>query len=178
MRNVVVYELLSVDGVAEAPDKFFGWDAALDPNLARVIATQDAVVLGRRTHDEWADFWPASDIEPFETFINAVRKYVATSTDLDRNWTNTTAIDQPLVDFVRALKEAPGGDIGVHGSLSVAQTLLAAGVVDELKLVIAPVTVGRGRHLFDGVPPLSLELLRSESVPSGYLILHYRVVRR
>jgi dihydrofolate reductase len=178
VRKVVVYELLSVDGVAEAPDTFFGWDAALDPNLADVIATQDAVILGRRTHDDWADFSPTSDIEPFATFINGVTKHVATSTRLDRGWANTTAIDLSLVDFVQTLKGKPGGDVGVHGSISVTQALLAANLVDELKLVIAPVSVGRGRRLLDGVPPLRLELLRSESVPSGYLIVDYRVVHQ
>ena len=85
MRKIVVYELLSLDGVAEAPDTFFGWDDALDAELAAGIATQDAVVLGRRTYNEWAEFWPSSEIEPFATFINAVTKYVATSTPLDRD---------------------------------------------------------------------------------------------
>ena len=93
MRKIVVYELLSLDGVAEAPDTFFGWDDALDAKLAAGIATQDAVILGRRSYTEWVQFWPDSDIEPFATFINGVTKYVATSTPLDRDWANTTAID-------------------------------------------------------------------------------------
>ena len=81
MRKIVVYELLSLDGVAEDPDKFFAdWDDAMDANLAAVIAAQDAVILGRRSYTEWAQFWPGSQIEPFATFINGVTKYVATST--------------------------------------------------------------------------------------------------
>jgi dihydrofolate reductase len=75
VRKVVVYELLSLDGVAEAPDTFFGWDDALDADLAAVIASQDTVILGRRSYDEWAGFWPTSDVEPFATFINAVPKH-------------------------------------------------------------------------------------------------------
>ena len=110
----------------------------MDANLAAVIAAQDAVILGRRSYDEWAEFWPGSEIEPFATFINGVAKYVATSTPLDREWANATAVDGDLVEFVRDLKDRPGGDIGVHASISVAQALLAAGVVDELRLVIAP----------------------------------------
>ena len=97
----------------------------MDAAGAAVIATQDAVILGRRSYDEWARFWPGSDIEPFATFINTVPKYVATSTPLDPEWANATAIDGGLVDFVRELKNRPGGDIGVHASISVAQTLLA-----------------------------------------------------
>jgi dihydrofolate reductase len=86
VRKIVVGMLLSLDGVAEAPDTFFGWDDAVDARLPTVIATQDAVILGRRTYNEWAQFWPGSQIEPFATFINGVTKYVATSTPLDRAW--------------------------------------------------------------------------------------------
>ena len=177
MRKIVVYELLSLDGVAEAPETFFGWDDSLDPQLAGVIATQDAVILGRATYAEWARFWPSSDIEPFATFINGVTKYVATSRPLDRDWANTTVVEGALVDFVRVIREEPGGDVGVHGSISVAQELLAAGVVDELKLVVGPMIAARGRRLFDGVPASQLELIRSETSPTGYLRVDYRVVR-
>jgi hypothetical protein len=79
VRKVVAYELLSLDGVAERPDGFFAdWDDAMDANLRAVITPQDAVILGRRSYEEWAGFWPGSDIEPFATFINGVVKYVAT----------------------------------------------------------------------------------------------------
>jgi dihydrofolate reductase len=178
MRKIVVYELLSLDGVAEAPDTFFtDWDEAMDANLAAVIATQDAVVLGRRSYTEWAQFWPASRIEPFASFINKVTKHVATSTPLDQDWADATAIDGALVDFVRDLKQQPGGDIGVHASISVAQALLAAAVVDELRLVIAPKIAGHGRRLLDGLPPIQLEPLRSAMSPTGYLLVDYRVIR-
>jgi dihydrofolate reductase len=179
VRKIVVYELLSLDGVAEAPDTFFAdWDDAMGANLAAVIATQDAVILGRRSYDEWAQFWPGSQIEPFATFINGVTKYIATSTPLDRDWAGATVLGGGLVDFVRGLGQQPGGgDVGVHASISVAQALLTAGVVDELRLVIAPRIVGRGRRLLDGVPPIELASIRSEISPKGYLLADYRVVR-
>ena len=177
MRKVVVYELLSLDGVAEDPDRFFVWDDAMDANLAKVIATQDEVILGRRTYDEWGPFWPTSDIEPFAGFINKVKKHVATSTALDGTWANATRIDGDLVAFVRRLKDQPGGDIGVHASIKVAQALLAAGVVDQLKLVITPAIAGSGRRLLDGVPQMKLEPLGSVVSPSGGLLLDYRVTR-
>jgi dihydrofolate reductase len=177
VRKVVVYELLSLDGIAEAPDTFFAWDDAIDAKLAADIATQDAVILGRRSYDEWAAFWPGSEIEPFATFINDVAKYVATSTPLDRDWTNATAIDGGLAEFVGNLKQQPGGDIGVHASISVAQALLAADVVDELRLVVGPMIVGRGRQLLNGLPSIQLELIRSEISPTGYLLVDYQVVR-
>ncbi len=178
MRKVIVYELLSLDGVAEAPETFFGWDDAMDASLAALIATQDAVILGRRTYDEWAEFWPGpgKDILPFAPFINAVTKHIATSKPLDRKWANTSAIDGPLVEFVSRLKEQPGGDIGVHGSISVAQSLLAAGIVDELRVVIGPMVAGRGRRLLDATPSGKLELIRSSTSPAGYLLADYRVL--
>ena len=178
MRKIVVYELLSLDGVAEAPDGFIAdWDDVMDANLAAVIATQDAVILGRRSYDEWAPFWPTSDIEPFATFINGVTKHVATSTPLDQDWANATAIEGDLVEFVRDLEQQHGGEIGVHASISVAQALLAADVVDELRLVIAPAIAGHGRRLFDGLPAIRLESIRSETSPTGSLLVDYRVVR-
>ena len=176
MRKIVAYELLALDGVAEDPDEFFAdWDDAMDENLAAVIATQDAVILGRRSYDEWARFWPSSEIEPFATFINGVTKYVATSRPLEGDWTHATAIDGDLAEFVRALKHQPGRDIGVHASISVVQALLAAGVVDELRLVIAPKIAGRGRRLLDDLPPIRLEPIRSEMSPTGSLLVAYRV---
>ena len=177
MRKVVAYELLSLDGVAEAPDEFISdWDDAMEENLAAVIAAQDTVVLGRRSYEEWAGYWPGSDVEPFATFINGVAKYVASSTPLDRDWANAAVVDGGLVEFVRDLKNRPGGDIGVHASISVAQALLAADVVDELRLVIAPTIAGSGRRLFDGVPSIRLESIGSTTSPAGYLLVHYRVV--
>ena len=178
MRKVVVYELLSLDGVAEDPDGFFAeWDDAMDAGLAAVIATQDAVILGRRSYNEWAQFWPSSQIQPFATFINEVKKYVATSTPLDREWANATVLEGGLVDFVRDLKQQRGGDIGVHASISVAQALLAADAVDELRLVVAPRIAGGGRRLLDGLPSIQLESIRSELSPTGSLLVDYRVIR-
>ena len=135
MRKLVAYELLSLDGVAESPEEFFAeWDDAMDANLAAVIGAQDAVILGRRSYNAWAGYWPSSEIEPFATFINGVTKYVATSTPLERGWANSTAIEGGLVEFVQELRDRPGGEIGVHASISVVQTLLAAHAVDELRL--------------------------------------------
>jgi dihydrofolate reductase len=178
VRKLVVYELLSLDGVAEDPDAFItDWDDMMQANLAAVIATQDAVILGRRSYDEWATFWPDSEIQPFATFINGVKKYVATSAPLPRGWANATVVDGGLVEFVRDLKVRPGADIGVHASISVAQALLAADVVDELRLVIAPKIAGSGRRLLDALPSIRLESIRSAISPTGHLLVDYRVIR-
>ena len=178
MRKLVVYELMSLDGVAESPEVFFtDWDDVMDGHLAAVIASQDAVLLGRRSYDEWSRFWPNSPMEPFATFINGVAKFVATSAPLDPGWANSTAIDTELVEFVRRLKDEDGGEIGVHASISVAQALLGAGVVDELRLVIAPTIAGGGRRLLDGLPAIRLELISSTSSPTGHQLVDYRVIQ-
>lgn len=177
MRRVVLYELLSLDGVAEDPDRFFrDWDEIMAANLAEVIAAQDAVVLGRRSYDEWSRFWPDSEIQPFASFINSVSKYVATSTPLVPAWANASAVVGGVVHFVQSLKQQEGADIGVHASISVARTLLGAHMVDEVRLVIAPAVAGSGRRLLDGLPPFRLESIRSRRSPAGYLLADYRVV--
>ncbi len=154
MRKVVAYELLSLDGVAEQPDEFItDFDDEMEENLDRVISSQDTVLLGHRTYDEWAEFWPTSEIEPFASFINGVEKFVVTSTMLGRIWSNTTVIDGELPKFVTELKRQSGDDIGVHESIAIVQSLLEFGLVDELRLVIAPALHLRGRKLFDkGLP--------------------------
>jgi dihydrofolate reductase len=106
-----------------------------------------------------------------------VTKYVATSTPLDRDWANAKVLDGGLVEFVRDLKQQRGSDVGVHASISVAQALLAADVVDELRLVIAPTIAGRDRRLLDGLPSIRLESFRSEIPPTGALLVDYRLIR-
>ena len=175
MRKVVVYQIVSLDGVAEDPEEFVtDWDEG-DAHLAFTIATQDAVILGRNSYDQWARFWPTSRIEPFADFINTVDKFVATSTPLDQAWANATRIDGDLVGFVRKLTGTPGRDIGVHASISVVRSLLAAGVVDELRLLIVPTIVAAKRTLFEGLPPIRLETLRSQVTPGGLLLVDYRI---
>jgi dihydrofolate reductase len=177
MRKVVAYTLLSADGVAESPDQFLlDFDDELQENLNGVIESQDAVLLGRRTHDEWADFWPASDIEPFATFINTTQKYVATSTPLQAQWSMTTVMAGSVNEFVRDLKAETGGDIGVHGSIELTRSLLAAGLVDELRLVIAPAVAGHGRRLLGDGQAGKLQLLSGATTSSGALIADYRVL--
>lgn len=176
MRKVVAYELLSLDGVAEQPQEFItDWDAVMDENLGRVIATQDAVLLGRRTYDDWAAYWPPSDIEPFAGFINGVAKFVATSTAPEVTWAHSTVIEGGVAEFVAELKGRSGGDIGLHGSIALTQSLLEAGLVDELRLVVAPALQMRGRRLFDGVSPRRLTLTRSVATPTGHLLLDFQV---
>ena len=176
MRKVVVYELVSLDGIAEHPNEFItDFDEVMRENLGRVIGSQDAVLLGRRTYDDWAGFWPNSEIEPFATFINSVQKFAVTSTRPEQMWANVSVIDQDPAPFVAELKQQPGADIGVHGSISLSQSLLRANLVDELRLVIAPAVQVRGRRLFDDAHAKRLTLTRTVTSPSGHLLVDFQV---
>jgi dihydrofolate reductase len=178
LRQVVLYQLLSLDGVAEEPGD---WVSDVDPqvfdHLGQVIGRQDDVLLGRTTYDYWAGYWPASDVQPFADFVNGVRKHVATSTPLTQPWANSTVVEGPLVEHVAALRRRDGGDIGVHGSATLARSLLRAGLVDELQLVVAPTVAGRGRRLFGDDEQLQrFELVDVARTPSGLVLLHHRLL--
>jgi dihydrofolate reductase len=187
MRKIVQYTLTSLDGAVDDPRRYFPdssltaasppvFDALMADLESRLIAEQDAVLLGRTTFDEWAGYWPDSAEQPFADFINGVRKYVATSTPLTTEWTNSERIDGPVVDVVRRLKAGTGGAIGIHGSISLARSLLAEGLVDELQLAIGPVLDPMGRRLFDGLGTLRrLELASAVRTPSGTLWVTYRL---
>ncbi|MCO8269333.1 dihydrofolate reductase family protein [Actinoplanes sp. TRM 88003] len=179
MRKIVLYSLVSLDGVAENPDQFvFEFDETMDANLADVIGSQDTVLLGRRQYEEWASYWPTAEHEPFASFINSVPKYVFTSAPLPAGWTNTTVVPSDTVEFVRDLKNGAGGEIGVHGSLSLARSLLAAGLIDQIRLVVYPTLAGSGRKLLDDAKAVQkLKLQRAESTPSGGLLLDYEFAR-
>ncbi len=174
-RKVIAYELLSLDGVAESPSDFIAtFDEVMRENLGRVIASQDAVLLGRRTYDEWAGYWPPSTNEPFASFINGVEKYVVTSSQPEVTWAHTTIISGGVTDTLVEMKQQSGGDIGLHGSIALTQSLLASGLVDELRLVIAPGLHGHGRRLFEGMSQ-QLTLTRSITSPSGSLLLDFQI---
>ena len=177
MRHVVMYERMSLDGVAEDPDRWlFDVDKELVDNLAAVIESQDDVLLGRRTYDEWADYWPSSDFEPFAGFINSTPKHIFTSTQPTSAWENSVFPEAPVIDYVRALRGHQGRDIGIHASMSLAQSLMGAGLVNELRLVVAPAIAHEGRRLFEGSSDLSrLELLEADRTSAGNLLLHYRL---
>lgn len=171
MRKVVAYELLSLDGVAEEPLDFItDFDDVMSENLGRVIGAQDTVLLGRRTYDEWADFWPNSDIQPFASFINNVQKFVVTTTPPERLWAKSAVVTDGLVEFVTDLKQQAGRDIGLHGSIELVQALLKADLVDELRLVIAPAVQITGRKLFEATPTMRLTLTHvSDRIPAARL---------
>jgi dihydrofolate reductase len=183
-RKVVLYTLMSLDGAVDDPGAYFGgsqpggppeFDSVMGDNERNVIGAQDAVLLGRNMYDEWSGFWPKVDEWQFADFINNVKKYVVTSTPLTNAWHNSEAFARPIEELVRELKARPGRKIGVHGSIQLAQSLLAAGLVDELQLVVGPAFGFAGRRLFASPTYIRrLELLNVTPTPSGSVLLAYR----
>ncbi len=183
MRKVYAGLFSSIDGVVEGPNEWqHAFDDEMGAALARMLDGQDAVLLGRVTFTEWAGYWPTSTDEPFAGWINGVQKYVASSTlgsgDVD-GWANSTLIKGPVTDFVADLREQDGGTIGVGGSPSLVRSLIEAGLLDELTLMISPVVAGGGRkRLFpDDAAPTRFELAEATPTSTGALIATYRPVR-
>lgn len=176
-RRVVLYELMSLDGVADDPGRG-EWlgdpGAGLLDFLGETIATQDAVLLGRRTYEMWAPHWPTAQLQPFADFINTTTKYVFTSSPMQFDWEQSVRVTDSAASFVAGLKRQPGGDIGIHGSLSLARTLLAAHLVDELRIVLAPSLAGNGKRLFGDSGNLQRFEMVSSERSGECLLLHYR----
>jgi dihydrofolate reductase len=129
--------------------------------------------MGRVLYDEWSAFWPAQTDEEFAPFINNAPKYVV-SNSLDRaDWNNTTIVSGDVAQQLRALKDATDGDVVVTGSATLVRSLLADGLLDELRLLVHPIVVGHGARLFEDTTPRPLELVSHEVFSTGVLNLTY-----
>ena len=176
MRKVVAQLFYSVDGVVERPDKWAIFpDEDTGEEMSGIMARQDDVLLGRVTYEEWAGYWPNSKDEPFASFINNVRKHVASKTLKKTEWKNSELLGPDTAGAVRKLKGSSGGDIGVHGSIRLVQSLIKDGLVDELVLYVMPAVAGQGlRRLFEpGEGKREMKLERSRVAKNGIAILRY-----
>ncbi|MER6696633.1 dihydrofolate reductase family protein [Streptomyces griseus] len=183
--KLVVQEFLTLDGVSQGPgapdedtsDGFTrgGWfvphlDEAFEALAGEWLGEADAFLFGRRTYENFARDWPRMTDHPFAAILNGLPKYVAstTLTEAGATWNPTTVLSGDVPARVADLKRQPGRDLQIHGSARLAQSLLAAGLVDELRLAIAPVVLGEGRRLFpDGGAPAGLHLTEQRTTPAG-----------
>ena len=178
MRKVTSALFSSLDGVVESPNlwQFDHFDADMEPAMDAALSSIDTVLMGRNTYEQWAAYWPdpAND-DGFGEFINPVRKYVVSRTlEAPLEWQNAELVDGDLLDFVAALRQTEGGDIGVQGSISVVRQLLFAGLLDELTLMVHPVVAGAGERLFRADDPTTrLQLRGSQITSSGNALLTY-----
>jgi dihydrofolate reductase len=178
MRKIVAALFVSLDGVAEAPEKwgFQYFDEELTERVQAGIAQSDAVLLGRRTYLEFAELWPTQGSEvPMSDFLNSAHKYVVSAT-LDRlDWGPATLLDGDLADELLRLRQQPGKNITVPGSPRLVGSLLQDGLLDELTLSICPIVVGHGLRLFEDVGDrLPLDLVQSSTLSTGVVNLTYR----
>jgi dihydrofolate reductase len=184
MGRIVVTEFVSLDGVMEAPGgedfKYPGWsfefDRGEEGNQFKLDETleSEALLLGRRTYEGFAGAWPSRKGD-FADKFNSMPKYVVSSTLQDPEWNNTTVLKGDAVEEVRKLKEELDGDIYVHGSRQLAQTLIESDLVDELHLMVFPVVLGTGKRLFGETSDKKpLRLVESRTVGDGVAILVYR----
>jgi dihydrofolate reductase len=186
MARVVVSQFVTVDGVFEDPGgsekhERGGWAFQFERGpegdqfkLDEVMAS-DALLLGRVTYEGFAAAWPSRTGE-FADKFNGMRKYVVSSTLGEPEWNNSTVIRGNVGEEVARLKQQDGGDILVNGSAQLVETLLENDLVDEYRLMVFPVVLGRGKRLFGDTPAAkALQLVESRAVgPDGVLVLTYR----
>ena len=185
MGRIVVTEFVSLDGVIEDPGgsenfKYGGWSFEFDRgdegNKFKLDETLDteALLLGRKTYEGFADAWPSREGE-FADKFNNMPKYVVSSTLDDPEWNNTTVVDGDLGQAVSDLKEKHDGNIVVHGSAQLTQALLEQDLVDELRLMVFPVVLGDGKRVFGETSDKKpLQLDSSQTVGDGVVILVYK----
>ena len=192
--RVVVSEFMSLDGVVQAPGgpqedtsggfRHGGWShryfdpEVMGPVIAEFAQRSEALLQGRRTYQVSAEAWPTRSGDPFADWINDTQKYVVSDTlvDSDITWKPTTIIrGDSLVETVAGFRDKPGGDIYVYGSLSLVRSLLTAGLVDDLVLMVEPVTLGGGKSLFPNDGQLrTFELTSATTSTTGVQVCRYR----
>jgi dihydrofolate reductase len=181
MRKIVSNLFISLDGVVEEPGDwhFPYFNDEMGAAVDAVLGSADTMLLGRKTYDDHAGAWPEREAEggedaEFAKILGDARKIVVSRQRPELTWRNSELLEGDLVEGVTALKRQPGGDIVISGSISVVRQLLAAGLLDELHLLVHPIAVRRGMRLFDeGDRPIPLELLASEAFGTGVLRLVY-----
>jgi dihydrofolate reductase len=189
MGKIIAITQLSVDGVMQAPGgpdedpssgfAHGGWfmhygDDMLHETITEIISGEFEMLLGRRTYDIFASYWPQHDDDPIGKAFNKARKYIATRTLDKLDWHNAQIVND-VVEEVGRLRKSDGSEIHIWGSGDLLQTLISAGLVDEHRLWIAPVVLGGGKRLFEnGVPAGGLTLADTKVTSTGIIINTYR----
>jgi dihydrofolate reductase len=183
VRRLVVTENITLDGVIDAAEGWFLPSGASDADESDQLAVvqeqavaSDAFLTGRVTFEALRGFWPqqVDDRTGISEHLDRVAKYVVSTTMTDPQWANSTVLAGPLVDEISALKQQPGKDIVVTGSITLVHELIPSGLIDEYRLFVFPVALGRGRRLFEGATGLPrLRLLETQPFRSGVVLLRY-----
>jgi len=186
MRKINVLEFVSLDGVIQAPGgpeedssdgfAYGGWmspysDAASGAAMKKQMDLPFDLLLGRKTLDIWAKFWPQRDFWPG---VNPATKFVASNTLTSHEWQPSVFLSGNIAEKITKIKQQPGRDLHVYGSANLVQTLLKHDLVDALWLKIFPITLGTGKKLFaDGTIPAAFKVTESTVTPKGVIIVNY-----
>jgi dihydrofolate reductase len=182
MRKVIAGLFVSLDGVVEAPDQwhFPYFNDEMGAAVDATFGSSDTWLFGRKTYDSFAGAWPAREAAgeedaAFAKALGDARKIVVSNQQLEFTWRNSEQLKGDLVEAVAALKSEPGdSNIALSGSVSVVRQLLAAGLLDEMHLLVHPIAVRKGMRLFDeGESPIPLTLIKSETFKTGVLNVVY-----
>lgn len=190
MRKIITTTFLTMDGVYQAPGgpeedtsggfthggwSFGYWDDVTDNTMSAVMAEPFELLLGRRTYDIFAAYWPKTDKNPeVAKPFNETRKYIVSRSPQELAWQNSTLITGDVISQLGELKNDNAPDLWVHGSGNLIQTLLRNGLVDRMHIWIVPVTVGTGKRLFvDGTPAAGWKLADSKIATTGVIIASY-----
>jgi dihydrofolate reductase len=184
MRKLVVTENITLDGVIDASEGWFSpaGDEEVDQSditeaLREQASAADAVLFGRVTFEQMRSYWPlqTDDETGVTQYLNTVQKYVVSSTMTDPEWERSTVLSGDLAENVRELKAREGKDIVVTGSITLVHELIALGLVDEYRLFVYPVVLGRGARLFEDATNVpKLKLAESRPFRSGVVLTSYR----
>ncbi len=189
MRKIIVLSFVTLDGVMQAPGgpeedtsgnfKHGGWvpgywDGVIEKVMAEQMGNPYDLLLGRKTFEIFAAYWPKAKDDPFADKLNKARKYVVSTTLRRLDWNNSVLVNGNIPEEIRKLKRQDGPELQVHGSSNLMQTLLKHDLVDEFRLKIFPVTIGHGKRLFgNDTIPASFKLLQSKTSTTGVIIATY-----
>jgi dihydrofolate reductase len=181
MRKIAAGLFIALDGVVEEPAEwhFPYFNEEMGAAVGATLEGADTVLFGRKTYDSFAGAWPEREAAGeedagFAKILGDIRKIVVSNQKLEFTWRNSEQLEGDLIGAVTALKNEPGADIALSGSVSVVRQLLAAGLLDELHLLVHPIAVRKGMRLFDeGEGPIPLRLISSETFETGVLNLVY-----
>lgn len=187
MRKIVVLTFVTIDGVMQAPGgpeedpsedfEFGGWQAPYDSGntVVEILDVPFDLLLGRKTYDLFAGYWPKQKEGPIAVSFSKAKKYVVSDGDVKLTWKESEQINGDVVAKLKALKQEDGPVFHVWGSSVLVQTLLKNDLIDELWLMTYPITLGKGKRLFaEGTIPAAFELVDGKILPSGVIVANYR----
>jgi dihydrofolate reductase len=178
MRDIVAVEFVSVDGVVESPETWTPpyFDDEIGQAMQEGMDASDAMLLGRRTYEEFVSYWPdkTAEDDPIAPYINETQKFVVSRTLTSVEWRNSALIKGDVVAELARLKQQPGKNIGIVGSPTLVRSLLRDGLLDRLELLLFPIVVGKGKRLFEDEPvEAPLVLVDSHAFKTGVVSLSY-----